>query len=198
MQLVTATQPGQSAEAELITRAQAGDVRAFEQLVAQHADRLYGVVVRLMGDRAEAEDVVQEALLRAWRGIGQFHARAMFFTWLYRIAINESNRAIERRVRRGHGVPVDEEANQLAAPANQGPVKRAEQRVLREALNLAIAELAPPYRTALVLRDIEGLSTRESAEIVGIGEAAFKSRLHHARLQVRGALGDEALVGADS
>lgn len=191
---MTARRPRQPVEAELVTRAQAGDVSAFEQLVAQHADRLYGVVLRLMGDRAEAEDVVQEALLRAWRGIGRFHARAMFFTWLYRIAVNESNRAIERRVRRGPSVPVDEEANQLAAPPDQGPVKRAERRVLREALDVAIADLAPPYRTALVLRDVEGLSTRESAEIVGIGEAAFKSRLHHARLQVRGALGDEALV----
>jgi RNA polymerase sigma-70 factor (ECF subfamily) len=183
-------------ETELVRRAQGGDLNAFEQLAAEHADRLYAVVLRLVGDRSEAEDVVQEALLRAWRGIARFHARAMFFTWLYRIAVNESNRALERRLRRGPSVPVDEEANQLAAPANEEPANRAEQRALREALDLAIADLAPPYRTALVLRDVEGLSTREAAQIVGVGEAAFKSRLHQARLQVRTALGDRALVGA--
>jgi RNA polymerase sigma-70 factor (ECF subfamily) len=183
-------------ERELVDRAQTGDVAAFEELIGAHADRLYTVVLRLVGDRGEAEDVLQETLLRAWRGIGRFQARAMIFTWLYRIAVNESNRALERRLRRGTTVQVDDEAVQVPAPAKDGPGNRAEQRELRDALELAIADLAPPYRTALVLRDLEGLSTREAAEIAGVGEAAFKSRLHEARLKVRASLGDTALVAA--
>jgi RNA polymerase sigma-70 factor, ECF subfamily len=155
---------------------------------------VYTVVLRLVGDRAEAEDVVQETLLRAWRGIGGFQGRSLFFTWLYRIAVNEANRALEKRWRAGRSIPVDEDAVQLPAPASQEPAQRAEQHELRDALAGAIASLAPAYRSALVLRDIEGFSTREAAEIVGIGEAAFKSRLHQARLRVRAVIGDEALV----
>jgi RNA polymerase sigma-70 factor (ECF subfamily) len=186
----------QTAERELVSRAQAGDVAAFEQLAGAHADRLYAVVLRLIGDRAEAEDVVQEALLRAWRGIGRFKGSSMFFTWVYRIAVNEANRALEKRGRAGQSVPVDGESVQISAPPDEGPARQAEHEELREALDLAIAELTPPYRTALVLRDIEGLSTREAAEIAGVGEAAFKSRLHQARLKVRAALTDAALIAS--
>ncbi|HEV2924484.1 MAG TPA: sigma-70 family RNA polymerase sigma factor [Solirubrobacteraceae bacterium] len=188
----------QTQESELIGRAQAGDVAAFEELACVYVDRLYAVALRFVDDGSEAEDVVQETLLRAWRGIGRFQGRAMVFTWLYRIAVNESNRALERRLRRRATVPVDEEAIQVAAPPHEGPANRAEQRELREALDLAIAGLAPPYRTALVLRDVEGLSTREAAKIAGVGEAAFKSRLHQARLRVRASVGDAALVAAAS
>ncbi len=185
-------------ENELVALAQARDVDAFERLASAHTDHLFTVVLRLVGDRGEAEDVVQEALLRAWRGIGQFHGRSMFFTWLYRIAVNEANRALEKRSRRGRSVDVDDESVVLPAPAHQEPARQAEQHELHAALDRAIGDLAAPYRTALVLRDIEGLSTREAAEIVGVGEAAFKSRLHQARLTVRAALGDETLVAGTS
>lgn len=185
-------------ENELVARAQAGDVDAFERLASAHTDHLFTVVLRLVGDRGEAEDVVQEALLRAWRGIGRFHGRSMFFTWLYRIAVNEANRALEKRLRRGPSVDVDDESVILPAPARQEPDRRAEQHELHAALDRAIGDLAAPYRTALVLRDIEGLSTREAAEIAGVGEPAFKSRLHQARLTVRAALGDGTLLAGTS
>ncbi|HSZ05988.1 MAG TPA: sigma-70 family RNA polymerase sigma factor [Solirubrobacteraceae bacterium] len=186
----------QTAERDLVRGAQAGEVAAFEQLVGEHADRLYAVAVRLVVDRTEAEDVVQESLLRAWRGIGRFKGHSMFSTWLYRIAVNESNRALERRLRRGVAIPIDEEFVQIPAPAHDGPASQAEQEELRHGLDTAIASLAPPYRTALVLRDIEGLSASEAAKIAGVGEAAFKSRLHQARLKVRAALDDTALIAA--
>jgi RNA polymerase sigma-70 factor (ECF subfamily) len=183
-------------EGALVSRAQAGDVAAFEQLASAHTDRVYAVVLRLVGDRAEAEDVVQEALLRAWRAIGRFQRRATFATWLHRIAVNEANRALGKRARAGSSVPIDDEVLRLSAPPHQGPARTAERGELRRSLELAIAELALPYRTALVLRDIEGLSTREAAAIAGIGEAAFKSRLHEARTKVRAAIGDAALLAA--
>src|ERR1700755_2399018 len=89
-------------ERELIGRAQAGDLGAFEALAEVHADRLYTVALRFLGDGGEAEDVLQETLLRAWRGIRRFEGRASVYTWLYRIAFNESNRALERRRRRAN------------------------------------------------------------------------------------------------
>ncbi len=183
-------------ERELVDRAQAGDVKAFEHLAGLHTDHLYAVVLRLMGDRAEAEDVLQESLLRAWQGIRRFQSRSMFFTWLYRIAVNEANRALQRRALRGPGGHIDVESVQLPAPANQEPADQAEHHELHATLDRVIAELEPMYRVALVLRDIEGLSTREAAEIVGMGEAAFKSRLHQARLRVRAAIGDQLLAAA--
>jgi len=186
----------QRPECELVDAARAGDLVAFEELAGVHADRLYSVVLRLIGDHGEAEDVVQETLLRAWRGIARFNGRAMIFTWLYRIAVNESNRALEKRLRHGRAIPIDDEAQNVPAPAHDGPANRVEQHALREELELAISDLEPPYRTALVLRDVEGLSTREAAQIAGVGEAAFKSRLHQARLKVRASLGDAALIVA--
>jgi RNA polymerase sigma-70 factor (ECF subfamily) len=187
---------GATTVSETIGRARDGDVTAFEQLTAPHADRLYAVVLRLVDNRSDAEDVVQETLLRAWRGIGRFQGRSAYFTWLYRIALNEANRTLEKRSRAATGVAVDEQALQLAAPEHEEPASQAEQHDLGRALDRAIADLAPAHRAVLVLRDIEGLSTREAAEIVGIGEAAFKSRLHQARLQVRATLGDAALIEA--
>jgi RNA polymerase sigma-70 factor (ECF subfamily) len=183
-------------EHELIGRAKAGDVGAFEALAGVHADRLYTVALRFLGDSGEAEDVLQETLLRGWRGIRRFEGRAKVFTWLYRIAVNESNRALERRRRHRATVPVDQQATELPAPLRDGPASQVERQELRGALQLAIGQLSVHCRTALVLRDIEGLSTREAAAIAGVGEAAFKSRLHQARLTVRALVGDAALVAS--
>lgn len=183
-------------EAGLVARAQTGDMAAFEQLASAHADRLFAVLIRLLGDRAEAEDVAQEVMLRAWRGIRHFHGNSLFFTWLYRIAINEANRSLEKTARRPVKVPVDADAFQVPAAARDEPSRRLEQTELRRALSLALAALSPDYRTAILLRDVEGLSTQEAAEVAGIGQAAFKSRLHQARLKVRAAIGDDALINA--
>jgi RNA polymerase sigma-70 factor, ECF subfamily len=181
-------------EAGLIARAQAGDVGAFERLSGAYADRLFMLLLRLLGDRSEAEDVAQEVMLRAWRAIARFRGQSSYFTWLYRIAVNEANRALEKRARRPVSAPIGADELQLPAPAADDPARQAEISELRRALARALAELPPPLRTAIVLRDVEGLSTQEAAEIAGVSQAAFKSRLHQARLRVRAAIGDEALV----
>ena len=181
-------------EASLLARAQAGDVAAFERLSSAYADRLFMLLLRLLGDRAEAEDVAQEVMLRAWQGITRFRGQSSYFTWLYRIAVNEANRALEKRARHPAGVTLGADELQLPAPGTLDPSRQAENSELRRALVRALADLPPPLRTALVLRDVEGLSTQEAAEIAGVGEAALKSRLHQARLRVRAAIGDEALA----
>jgi RNA polymerase sigma-70 factor (ECF subfamily) len=183
-------------EAELVARARDGDAAAFEQLARAHADRVFAVLLRLLGDRGEAEDVAQEVMLRAWRGIGRFHGRSLFFTWLYRIAINEANRSLEKSSRRTESMSIDAEALQLAAAAKDEPSRQVEHAELRDALSRAIADLPTAYRTAIVLRDVEGLSTQQAAEIAGVSQAAFKSRLHQARHRLRVEIGDEALTGS--
>ncbi|HEY1916946.1 MAG TPA: sigma-70 family RNA polymerase sigma factor [Streptosporangiaceae bacterium] len=183
-------------ESNLLARAQAGDVAAFEQLSGAYADRLFMLLLRLLGDRAEAEDVAQEVMLRAWQGISRFQGRSSYFTWLYRIAVNEANRALERRGRRPPSAPIGPDELQLPASPIGDPTRQAENNELRMALSRALAELPPELRTAIVLRDVEGLSTQEAAMIAGVGQAAFKSRLHQARLRVRASIGDDALISA--
>lgn len=175
-------------DAELAGRARDGDREAFEELVRRHADRLYAVVVRLVPDRHEAEEVTQEAFVRAWRAISGFKGDARFFTWLYRIGVNEAQRRAQRRAR-ARVASLDEQA---VDPPDPGPApdRQAEHSDLRAALERAVRELDPDYRAPLILRDVEGLSTAEAAAIMGLGEAAFKSRLHRARLSVRNAVKD--------
>jgi RNA polymerase sigma-70 factor, ECF subfamily len=185
-------------EAVLVARARDGDVDAFEQLAGAHADRLFALLVRLLGDRAEAEDVAQEVMLRAWRGIGSFRGQSLFFTWLYRIAVNEANRSLDRSSRRPAYTSIEAAAVQLPAAGRDEPARRAEQAELREAISRALLGLPPDYRIAVVLHDVEGLSAPQAAEVAGCGQAAFKSRLHQARLRIRAAIGDDALINAGS
>ncbi len=182
--------PASTADEVLVERAQAGDRDAFEDLVRRHADRLYAVVLRFTADPAEAEEVTQEAFLRAWRSIGRFEGRSQFFTWLYRIGINEAKRRAERRPAAGKVVSLEDEPAEEAADLNESPQARSEQGELRDRLKQAIRSLPLDYRAPLVLRDVEGLSTAEAAAIIDLGEAAFKSRLHRARLAVRRAIDD--------
>ena len=178
---------GTNQEADLVVRARAGDRGAFERLVRLHADRLYAVVLRVSGDAHEAEEVVQETFLRAWRNIDRFQGRSQFFTWLYRIGINEARRSQERRRARPQSAPLADAETQIP-DERQAPQARAESHELRRALEAAILALPLEYRMPLVLRDVEGLSTAQAADVMELGEAAFKSRLHRARLAVREAV----------
>jgi RNA polymerase sigma-70 factor (ECF subfamily) len=177
-------------EEDLVARAQAGDERAFEELVRRHADRLFAIIVRFIGDRQEAEEATQEAFLRAWRSIDRFKRDSRFFTWLYRIGINEAKRRVGRRPSPAGPTSLDEHPADEVPDWSQAPEVGAAERELQRVLEEAIRELGPDHRAPLILRDIEGLSTSEAAETLDIGEAAFKSRLHRARLSVRRAVDD--------
>jgi RNA polymerase sigma-70 factor (ECF subfamily) len=177
-------------DSALVMRAQGGDREAFEGLVRRHADRLYAVVRGLGLSREATEEVTQESFLRAWRGIGAFRGEALFFTWLYRIGVNEAKRRLRHEPPRdllgrlaGDGV---------AEPSDvrDEPHARVTQAELRGALAGAVRALPVKYRAPLVLRDIENLSTADAAATLGLGEAAFKSRLHRARVAVREAVSD--------
>lgn len=188
---VSAMHPASGASDEvLVERSQGGDREAFEELVRRHAERLYAVVVRFVADGDEAQEVTQEAFLRAWRSIGRFRGQSQFFTWLYRIGINEAKRRAGRRPPAGLVSSSDEEAMPEAPDWSEAPQRRLEQADLRQALERAVRQLPMRYRAAVILRDVEGLSTREAAEVMDLSEAAFKSRLHRARLAVRRSLDD--------
>ncbi len=178
----------------LVALARDGDRAAFDELVRRHADGLYAVVVRLCADRDEAEEVTQEAFLRAWRGLPAFRGDAQFFTWLYRIGVNEARRRADGMRRRADVVVVslDEQREHASRDRSVQPVDRAERADLRRILDAAIAALPVDQRAALVLRDVEGLSTAQAAAVLGLREAALKSRLHRARELLRAGLADHA------
>lgn len=175
-------------DAPLVRRAREGDRAAFEELVRRHADRLFAVVIRFGAPGGEAEEIVQETFVRAWRAIARFKGESQFFTWLYRIAINETKRHMTRRSARLEHVASDETPLASIGDRAPSPQERAEHQDLRAALERAVRALPMDYRVPLVLRDIEGLSTAQAAAVMALGEAAFKSRLHRARLAVREAM----------
>jgi RNA polymerase sigma-70 factor (ECF subfamily) len=179
-----------ASELELIRRARAGDQDAFAQLVVEHADRLYGALRHFGLDAGEADDVAQEVFVRAWRGLPKFEERARFSTWLYRIAFNEAQRRLSRRPpRRAEDDPEhDSQILAVPAPSRLGPEAQTLDREFEQTLQRALNQLPADWRTPVVLRDIEGLSTDEAAEIVGVRPAAFKSRLHRGRMQLRALL----------
>ncbi len=155
-----------------------------------HADRLYAVVIRFGAPGGEAEEIVQETFVRAWRAIGRFKGESQFFTWLYRIAINEAKRHMTRRAAQLERVASDDMALESIGDRAPSPQLRAEHQDLRAALERAVRALPMDYRIPLVLRDIEGLSTAQAAAVMQLREPAFKSRLHRARLAVREAMED--------
>jgi RNA polymerase sigma-70 factor (ECF subfamily) len=179
-----------TSEHDLIRRARAGDEDAFEELVVAHAGRVYGALRRFGLDAGEADEVSQEVFLRAWRGLARFEERAQFSTWLYRIAFNEAQRRLSRRESSRVEPDADrEDPVVLVAESEElGPEAQALEHEFERSLEQALEQLPDEWRAAVVLRDIEGLSTQEAAEIVGVRQAAFKSRLHRGRMQLRALL----------
>jgi RNA polymerase sigma-70 factor, ECF subfamily len=176
-----------SSEHELIRRARDGDQDAFAELVMMHADRVYGALRRFGLAPDEADEVAQEVFVRAWRGLPRFEERAQFSTWLYRIAFNEAQRRLSRRqLPRAEPEPDrDDPIVSLPESPELGPEAQTLDREFERTLERALDELPADYRAAVVLRDVEGLSTRDAAEVAGIREAAFKTRLHRGRMQLR-------------
>jgi RNA polymerase sigma-70 factor, ECF subfamily len=173
-------------EHELIQRARLGDEDAFAELVMLHADRVYAALRRFGLGQEEADEVAQEVFLRAWRGLARFEERAQFSTWLYRIAFNEAQRQRSRRaLPRAEADPEGEDPI-VALPDSPelGPEAQSLSREFEQVLDRALAQLPAQWRDAVVLRDIDGLSTEEAAQIVGVRQAAFKSRLHRGRMRL--------------
>jgi RNA polymerase sigma-70 factor, ECF subfamily len=165
------------------------DRTEFEQVVVEYADRLYSIALRITASPPDAEDAVQEAFISAYRHLRQFRGEASPRTWLYRITVNA---ALARLRDRGPQEYLDD-ASERAEQAAEWTQRAQDQAVageLRDELERALGMLAPDLRAAVILRDVEGLSTREAAQVLDIGEPALKTRLHRARVLLRQALAD--------
>ena len=179
-----------SSEHELIAWARAGNQDAFGELVVLHGDRVYGALRRFGLDADEADEVAQEVFVRAWRGLARFQERSQFSTWLYRIAFNEAQRRLSRRSPARAEPEPDREDPIVSVQESPdlGPEAQTLDAEFERTLERALDELPAEWRAAVVLRDVEGLSTHDAAEVVGVREAAFKSRLHRGRMQLRALL----------
>lgn len=167
---------------ELVARARQDDRLAFDELVRRtHADT-YTLAFRLCGNEEDARDVVQDAYLRAYRGLKRFRGDAQFTTWMYRITANCANTLMGKRSRHRHDELLDTvEDTDLA----RDPAAQADVMALRADLAEAIGELSPKLRAVVLLRDVYELPHEDIAEELGISETAAKVRLHRARLQLK-------------
>lgn len=183
-------------DAALVRRVQSGEMAAFDQLILKYRERLFSVVYNLTSNRADANDLTQEAFIRAFRSINKFKGKSSFFTWLYRIAVNTTITHLKRsRKRRFFSFEqMDEEgpsSAKLESLASRAKTdKPTFMRELQEKLNDALQKLSVKHRTVVVLYEIEGLSHQEIAEITKTSEGTVRSRLHYAKQQLRDTLKD--------
>jgi RNA polymerase sigma-70 factor (ECF subfamily) len=180
-------------ERSLLRRLRDRDERAFRELVEAHRDRVYNITFRMLGNRAEAEDVAQEVFIAVFKNIEDFREQSKFSTWLYRIAVNHCKNRIKYLARR-HDRDRDEldETTQgtgvngsISGPVPSAPDRALEGAQMEKLLQDAIAALEDDQRIVVVLRDVEDLSIEEICEITGLPDGTVKSRLHRARLVLR-------------
>jgi RNA polymerase sigma-70 factor (ECF subfamily) len=177
-------------EPVLVAAAKSGDITAFETLVGRYERKIFRLAQNITQNREDAEDVMQEAFLKAYEHLGEFQGNSRFYTWLVRIAVNQA--LMKLRKRRPNQISLDEEVDtgeELMPREVQdwgpSPEDRYKQSEVADILATTISELDPSFRIVFQLRDIEELSTEETAEALGLSVPAVKSRLLRARLKLR-------------
>ena len=186
----SSAQPAYSDESALVARAKAGDADAFTELVNRYERRIFRLAKHITQNEEDAEDVLQDAFLKAYQHIGGFQEQSKFYTWLVRIAVNEALMKLRKRksgkvYSLDEAVDTGEETVTREIAVWDNPEQRYSQEELRGILQQSIDGLAPIFRTVFVLRDVDELSTEETASTLGISVPAVKSRLLRARLQLR-------------
>jgi len=180
-----------TSEMALVQAAKKGDLEAFSELVKRYDRNVFRIAQHITHNEEDAQDVVQDAFLKAYQNLEQFQGNSKFYTWLVRIAVNEALMKLRRR-RSDKTVSIDEDVEteegsmpREVADWSPNPEQLYGQSELSDILKKTIQGLPPGFRTVFVLRDVEGLSTEETAEMLSLSIPAVKSRLLRARLQLR-------------
>ena len=187
-------------ESKLIARASAGDASAFNQLMAQHEQRMYAIALRMCKNREDAQDCLQEAMLRVFRAIGAFKGESSFGTWMYRITMNICLDEL-RRKKKIRDTSMDALLDQGWSPSDMtgSPERKAMQHELRQTLHSAINDLPEDMRAAIILRDIHGCTYEEIAQTLEINVGTVKSRISRGREKLREKIRDsEELFNTDN
>lgn len=184
-------------EEALLKRARKGDTTAYGRLMGAYQERLYSLSFRLLANREDAEEAVQDAFVKAWHSLGKFHGKSSFYTWIYRIAVNASLNRLAHEKRRGRGKTLD--LDEILHPEDGGtprelpdpgpnPLERANQMNLEAVIQHEVARLPGDLRVVVVLRDIEGMAYETISESINLPLGTVKSRLHKARTRLQEAL----------
>jgi RNA polymerase sigma-70 factor (ECF subfamily) len=183
--------PEAKEELELVNRARQGDASAFSTLLNRYESKIFRLAMNITQNREDAEDVLQEAFLKAYEHLDQFQGNSKFYTWIVRIAVNQALMKLRKR-KTDRSVSLDEQIDtgedtvvREIASWDPDPEQQFSQDELHAILTEAVDELAPIYRAVFVLRDVDGLSTEETADALDLSIPAVKSRLLRARLQLR-------------
>jgi len=178
-------------ESALVAQSREGDTRAFSELVRRYEGKIFRLAQHITQNREDAEDVLQETFLRAYEHLDQFQGQSKFYTWIVRIAVNQALMKLRRR-KTDRSVSLDEQIDtgedtvtREIATWDEDPEQRFSREEMGGLLDSAVKSLAEPYRLVFQLRDIDELSTEETAEALGLSIPAVKSRLLRARLQLR-------------
>ena len=182
---------------ELVARSQAGDTTAFNELVTRYRTRAFSMIYNMVRNEQDAWDLAQDGFLKAWKSIGRFRGQSSFYTWLYRILMNVSIDWLRRKQIEG-GTEFDDQIGlrhiapgATTAPREEmQPAERLSDREIRGRIDAAIAKLSPDHRTAIVMREIDGLEYSEIAEQMGCSIGTVMSRLFYARKKLQTLLKD--------
>ncbi len=191
---------GHFEDAVLVRRVQAGEVHAFNALVTKYQDRIFNTCWRICGDHADAGELTQEVFMKSFQSIGKFHGKSAFYTWVFRIAVNQSISFKRKHAKRkthsldgslnnhddsGHGLKAT-----LAADASDDPIAAAAASESEHLVTEALAKLDPDQQAVLVLRDIEGMDYQNIADILEVAVGTVKSRIYRGRMSLRTLLCD--------
>ena len=191
--------PAQPDDLSLVRRAQAGEQSAYDELVRRYQRQIYGVIYNMTSHHEDANDLTQDAFVKAWQALKSFKGDSSFFTWLYRIAINRTlNHLKQRKFRDGkHAMSLndlDTEAEHhpdlVALVSDKTPRRDVALEELKEKLNAALQRLSENHRIVVTLHDIQGLPHDEIARILDCNTATVRTRLFYARQQLQGILSD--------
>ena len=178
-------------EGQLVSEAKAGNYSAFEELVNRYEKKIYRLGINITGNREDAEDVLQDAFLKAFEHLPDFREDSRFYTWITRIAVNEALMKLRKR-RSSRELPMEDSQDENGdvmvrefADWKPNPEQQFAQSELEGILQGAVSSLPPGFRTVFYLRDVEGLSTEETAELLDLTPGAVKARLFRARLRLR-------------
>ena len=191
--------PPQPDDLTLVRRAQGGDGTAYDELVRRYQRQIYGITYHMTSHHEDANDLTQEAFVKAWQALKSFKGDSSFFTWLYRIAVNRTlNHLKSRKFREGRhamslndlDVEAENHPNLVALVSDKTPRRAAALEELKGKLNAAIQRLSEKHRTVVTLHDIQGLPHDEIAKILNCNTQTVRTRLFYARQQLQGILSD--------
>jgi RNA polymerase sigma-70 factor (ECF subfamily) len=183
-------------ESELVRRARTGDLAAYDDLVRRYQERIYATVYHMTSNHEDANDLAQEAFIKAYQALKSFKGGSSFYTWVYRIAVNKTINFLKQRKNRSQmslndlDFQAEHDPDLVALISEKTPRREASLSELQEKLNEAMQKLSEPHRLVVTLHDVQGLSHEEIAKIMDCNIGTVRSRLFYARQQLQGYLSD--------